>query len=73
MHRLSPPPATGRRRGGRIGASIEAPNDIIVSSADLREADLEGLQEFASQVGVGYEGLGEDQLRNKLILEGEPV
>jgi len=33
---------------------------------------LEELQDIASQVGVGYAGLGGKELLEKLILEGDP-
>jgi hypothetical protein len=35
--------------------------------------NLEELQAVATQVGVGYAGLGREALLEKLILEGEPV
>lgn len=47
--------------------------EIVVPSHYLKTMDLAQLQEIASQVGVGYAGLGEAALREKLILEGEPT
>jgi len=46
--------------------------EIVIPSQYLRAMGLEQLQEIASQVGIGYAGLGEAALREKLILEGTP-
>ena len=35
--------------------------------------DLAQLQDIADQVGVGYTGLDEEELRQKLKMEGTPV
>ena len=35
--------------------------------------DLEQLQDIADQVGVGYTGLDEAELRQKIKMEGTPL
>jgi len=47
--------------------------EIVIPSRYLETMTLDQLQEIASQVAVGYAGLGEAALREKLILEGEPT
>ena len=46
--------------------------EIVIPSQYLKSMTLEQLQDIASQVGIGYAGLGEAALREKLILEGTP-
>jgi hypothetical protein len=47
--------------------------EVVVASDYLATADLVDLHEIADQVGVGYDGLDEDALRRKLMMEGTPV
>jgi hypothetical protein len=46
---------------------------ITVSSNDLLEMTLEELQALASRIGVGYAGLNQASLLERIVLEGEPV
>jgi len=46
--------------------------DVIVDTRFLQNAPFEQLQELADRVGVGYAGLNEEGLRQKLTLEGVP-
>lgn len=47
--------------------------EIIIPAQYLAEMDMGRLQSIADQVGVGYAGLDEDELRGKLVSEGIPV
>jgi len=48
------------------------PTWISVKSDDLRRMPFDQLVALADRVGVGYTGLDEETLRQKLILEGIP-
>ena len=43
---------------------------IVLSDTDLRHLEFNQLKELADQVGVGYVGLDETDLRNRLRFEG---
>jgi hypothetical protein len=43
---------------------------VVISADDLRGMNLEELQGVATQAGVGYAGLGQQALLEKLIHEG---
>jgi hypothetical protein len=46
--------------------------ELVIPAAYLESMSLGELQEIADRVGVGYVGLEEDALRQKLRMEGTP-
>jgi hypothetical protein len=44
--------------------------EITISAAALKDASLESLKELADAAGVGYAGLDEEELRDRLRFEG---
>ena len=44
--------------------------EVTISESALEASPLGALQEFADAVGVGYAGLEEEELRDRLRFEG---
>jgi len=49
------------------------PNTVVLTTEQLMVMTFDELKVMANQVGVGYTGLNEAELRHRLVLEGVPL